>query len=99
MKEFEVEGNSLNGTPLEWDLIEVHDNSFHIIQGDKGYNATVVSYNAEEKTMVINVNGNDYDISIKDKNDLLLQKLGINMKSASVVQSIKAPMPGLIINI
>jgi biotin carboxyl carrier protein len=98
-KEFEVEGNTLNGKPLEWDLIEVHDNWFHIIQDNKGYNATLISFNAEEKTMVLNVNGNDYEISIKDKNDLLLQKLGINLKSSSVIQSIKAPMPGLIINI
>jgi biotin carboxyl carrier protein len=98
-KEFTVEGNALNGNPVEWDLIEVHENTFHIIQNHKGYNATLVSFNAEEKKMVLNVNGNDYEISIKDKNDLLLQQLGINLKSSSTIQSIKAPMPGLIINI
>jgi biotin carboxyl carrier protein len=59
----------------------------------------LVSFNAEEKTMVINVNGNDYEISIKDRNDLLLQQLGIATKASSVIQFIKAPMPGLIINV
>jgi biotin carboxyl carrier protein len=98
-QEFTVEGNSLNGIPVEWDKIELRDNSFHIIRDNKGYNATLVSFNAEEKTMVLNVNGNDYEISIKDKNDLLLQQLGINLKTSSAVQSIKAPMPGLIINV
>ena len=49
--------------------------------------------------MVLNVNGTDYEVSIKDKNDLLLQQLGISVKSSSAVQFIKAPMPGLIINV
>ncbi|MES2620501.1 MAG: biotin/lipoyl-containing protein [Bacteroidota bacterium] len=98
-KEFEVEGNSLDGNAVEWDMIEVRENTFHIIKDNKGYNATLVSFNAEEKIMVLNVNGNDYEISIKDKNDLLLQQLGINLKSSSAVQFIKAPMPGLIIQV
>jgi biotin carboxyl carrier protein len=98
-KEFTVEGNTLNGKPIEWDMIEVRENTFHIIQNNKGYSATLISFNAEEKTMVLNVNGNDYEISVKDKKDLLLQQLGINLKSSSAVLFIKAPMPGLIINI
>ncbi len=98
-QEFTVDGKNLNGTSVDWDLIEVRDNTFHIIKDNKGYNATLVSYNPEEKTMVLNVNGTDYEVSIKDKNDLLLQQLGISVKSSSAVQSIKAPMPGLIINV
>lgn len=98
-KEFSVEGTSLNGNSVDWDMIEVRENTFHIIKNNKGYNATLVSFNAEEKIMVLNVNGNDYEISINDKNDLLLQQLGISSKSSSAIQSIKAPMPGLIINV
>ncbi len=98
-KEFSVGDNELNGQAVEWDIIEVRDNTFHILKDNKSYNATLISFSAEEKTMVINVNGNDYEISIKDKYDLLLQQLGITAKSASAVQSIKAPMPGLIINV
>ena len=98
-QEFTVDGKNLNGASIDWDLIEVRDNTFHIIKDNKGYNATLVSYNPEEKTMVLNVNGTDYEVSIKDKNDLLLQQLGISVKSSSAVQFIKAPMPGLIINV
>lgn len=97
--EFTIDKNMVNGKENEWDLVEFRENTFHVIKDNKGYNAMLVSFNAEEKTMVLNVNGNDYEIAIKDKNDLLLQQLGINVKSSSVIQSIKAPMPGLIINI
>ena len=98
-KDFIVDGNSLNGTSVDVDLLQVHENSFHILRNNKSYSATLVSFNAEEKIMVLNVNGNDYEVSIKDKNDLLLQQLGISAKSSSAVQFIKAPMPGLIINV
>ena len=62
-KEFTVEGTSLNGTAVDWDLLEVRENTFHIIKNNKSYNATLISFNAEEKTMVLNVNGNDYEVS------------------------------------
>lgn len=98
-QEFTMEGNSLNGTTVDWDLLELRNDTFHIIKDNKSYNATLISFNTEEKTMVLNVNGNDYEVSIKDKNDLLLQQLGISVKTSSAIQLLKAPMPGLIINV
>ncbi len=98
-QEFTVHGSSLNGTAVDWDLLELRNDTFHIIKDNKSYNATLISFNAEEKTMVLNVNGNDYEVSIKDKNDLLLQQLGISVKTSSAIQLLKAPMPGLIINV
>jgi acetyl/propionyl-CoA carboxylase alpha subunit len=80
----------------EWDLLALENNSFHIIRDNQSYRATVININHEEKTMLINVNGNDYEISIKDKYDLLLQQMGISIKSAAQINNFKAPMPGLI---
>ena len=97
--EFTIEGKTINGVVADWDLITLSHQRLHIIKNNKSYTATPVSINAEEKTMVINVNGNDYEVSIKDKYDLLLQQLGINAKSSATVNLVKAPMPGLIINI
>lgn len=98
-KEFTVEGKNLNGSPVDFDLLEVRENTFHILRHNKSYNATLVNFNKEEKTIVLNVNGNDYEISVRDKNDLLLEKLGIKAGASANIQSVKAPMPGLIINV
>jgi Acetyl/propionyl-CoA carboxylase, alpha subunit len=89
----------IEGTPTDWDIVQVRENVFHIIRHNKCYTATLVSYNTDEKSMVLNINGTDYDVSIKDKTDLLLQKLGISNVSTKAVQHIKAPMPGLIVSI
>ncbi len=98
-KEFTIDNNSLDGTAVEWDILEVRDNTFHILLNNKSYNATLISFNREEKTMVVNVNGNDYEISVRDKYDLLLQQLGISASASAAAQNIKAPMPGLIIQL
>lgn len=98
-KEYTIDGKNMDGNPVEWDLLEVRDNTFHIIMNNKGYSAVLVSHNPDEKTMTINVNGNDYEIAVKDKYDILLQQMGISAKSSTTVNNIKAPMPGLIVNI
>ena len=98
-KEFTIDKDAIDGKPVEWDLIEVRQNTFHIIKNNKSYNATLINYNVDEKTMLVRVNGNEYQISIKDKYELLLQQLGIQAKTSTAIQHIKAPMPGLIINI
>lgn len=97
--EFLIDQQKLNGDPVEWDLIETSHNGYHIIKNNRGYNVTVKQYNPETKTAVLSVNGNDYEVSIRDKNDLLLEKLGINAKSSAAINDIKAPMPGMIIQV
>ncbi len=91
-----IDGNKIDGVEYEWDLLSLENNNFHIIKDNQSYRATVVSINHEEKTMLISVNGNDYEIGIKDKYDLLLQQMGISAKSSAKINNFKAPMPGLI---
>ncbi len=100
--EFEIQKEKdqyqLNGSAFEWDLIKLKDDSFHIIKDHQSYLAEIVQVNREEKLLVISVNGTAYQIQLQDRFDLLLKKLG--MKSAeSKVEEVKAPMPGLILDI
>jgi acetyl/propionyl-CoA carboxylase alpha subunit len=91
-----IDKGKIDGAEYEWDLLTLENNSFHIIRDNQSYRATVVSINQEEKTMLMNVNGNDYEVTIKDKYDLLLQQMGISSKSSAQINNFKAPMPGLI---
>lgn len=80
--------------------IEVVDaRNLHIIHGTKSFNATLVSFNKEEKKLCVRINGNDYDVVLKNETDLLLEKLGLNNVSKAKVNQLKAPMPGLIVSI
>ena len=51
------------------------------------------------KNMVIAVNDTEYKINIKDKFDILLEKLGMSDMAIKKMKDIKAPMPGLVIDI
>jgi len=95
-EDYTIDGNKINGAEYEWDILALANGSYHIIKDNQSYRVTVVSINHEEKTMLIQVNGNEYEISIKDKYDLLLQQMGISAVSSARVNLFKAPMPGLI---
>src|SRR6185295_9045954 len=45
------------------------------------------------------INGEKYLIQLRDKFDLLLEKMGMSGVAASKVNVIKAPMPGLIVDL
>ncbi|TAL61048.1 MAG: biotin/lipoyl-binding protein [Bacteroidetes bacterium] len=93
--DFTIDGSSEKGI----DLIEVKQGIFHIIKDSKSYNAEVLKANHEEKNFVIRVNGNKYTVQLKDKYDELLKELGIDITSAKKVKEMKAPMPGLVVDV
>lgn len=88
-----------DGKDFTFDLIEVKENSFHIIKDHKSYNAEVVSHIATEKSFQIKVNQTIYSISVKDRYDELLHQLGMDKALANKFSNIKAPMPGMVLNI
>jgi biotin carboxyl carrier protein len=84
---------------LQWDLVEYAPNCFHILYHNKSYRAEIVRSDAATKTFVIKLNGVVQTVAVKDKFDLLLEKMGMTSVNASKVNNIKAPMPGLIIDL
>ena len=102
-KNFEIipteEGFSINGQHLQWDLVQIKEGYFHILYQNKSYRAEIVSTDAASKTSTIKINGHTYLVELKDKFDLLLEKMGMNAGAGSKINNIKAPMPGLIIDL
>ncbi len=72
---------------------------FHILYHNKSYRAEVIKTDPETKTFTFKINGRNYTVTLKDKFDLLLEKMGMNNTASSKVNTIKAPMPGLIIDL
>ncbi len=93
------EGWQVDGKPVQWDLVKVSDTYFHIIHDQKSFRAEVVKADYASKAFIIKINGHKYSVNVKDKFELLLEKMGMNVGAANKVNSIKAPMPGLIIDL
>lgn len=102
-KSFEIvpdkENWLVNGSPLSWDVTALDNGHYHVIYKDKGYPAEIVKIDKEAKTVELKVNGINYSIQLRDKFDILLEKMGMNATAAGKVNVIKAPMPGLIIDL
>jgi biotin carboxyl carrier protein len=81
------------------DLVRLSEGQTHVLYNHKSYNIELISENKQEKAMAIKVNGNTYHIAIEDQYDQLLKKLGLDNLAGNKVKEVKAPMPGLVLNI
>jgi biotin carboxyl carrier protein len=92
-------GFIVNGKAVSWDVSKVRDGYFHILLNNGSYRAEVVEVDRTAKRIMIKVNGRQYPVVIKDKFDLLLEKMGMNASAGARVNHVRAPMPGLIIQL
>lgn len=97
--EKENDGWKLNGENISIDQIQISETNYHIIKDNKTYDVDVIKFNKEDKTALIKVNGTKYELKVADKFDELLKNLGMDNLAAKKVNNIKAPMPGLVLNI
>ena len=100
---FEVEKSkdlmSVNGQVLNWDIKKTGDRHYHVLYQNLSFNLELVSLDTETKTVKLKLNNKPCELKIKDKFDLLLEKLGMNNLQSNSAKEIKAPMPGLIFDI
>ena len=89
----------VNGEKTDFDFKRINDSIYHIIHNHKSYRVDILSFDSENKKFRIKVNERDYNVILKDENDLLLEKIGIQNVSETNPSCLKAPMPGLILEI
>jgi len=90
---------SVNGKELNWDIITLDNGKFNIIYKNKSLNAELIEIGENKKEVTLKIEGRVYKVSVKDKFDQLLEKMGMNNLASSKLNDIKAPMPGLILSI
>ncbi len=90
---------TIDGNNFEWDVVKIKKGNFHAIKDNKSYNIEVERMKYAEKSLVISVNGNNYSLTVKDKYDELLHTLGMDDFTTIKVKEMKAPMPGLVLDI
>ena len=88
----------VNGKEVKPDLVKISDTRFHLILDHRSYRINILNRKSE-KELAVEVNGNKYDLNIKDRYDQLLHDLGMDAALSAKADFIKAPMPGLVVNI
>nr|WP_321245301.1 acetyl-CoA carboxylase biotin carboxyl carrier protein subunit [uncultured Psychroserpens sp.] len=88
----ETESSQLNS-------IKTTDNTFHILHDNTSFKAEISASNFNNKSIQVKVNNNIYNVNIFNELDSLIKKMGFELGSSKVINEIKAPMPGLILEI
>jgi biotin carboxyl carrier protein len=86
-------------TERDYDLISNGDGSYSMIYQDQSYVIIPQEYDANAKLLSLSVNGQDLTVQIADHYDLLVKELGFALTKPNVFKDVKAPMPGLVLEI
>ncbi|WP_204345867.1 acetyl-CoA carboxylase biotin carboxyl carrier protein subunit [Psychroserpens algicola] len=79
--------------------IKTSANTYHVLHDDTSYKAEITASDVNKKSYEVKVNNNTYNINIFNALDSLIIDMGFEIGSSKIVNDIKAPMPGLILEI
>lgn len=89
---FEVDGDHL-------DFVPTGPNTFHVLLNARSYNAELLEADFAAKTFHFKINGSNYSVKLADKFDQLVNRLSLSKRASLKIKEIKAPMPGLVLEI
>lgn len=81
------------------DIVQLSPTTFNLIQDHRCVNAKLIESDPTGKRLKIEIDGEIYTIEIKDPLDQMLEKMGFGSASNKQIKEIKAPMPGLVLEI
>lgn len=90
---------TLDGQPFAWDLTALGAGRYHVLYNNRSYNAELLEIDYTTKTVALKLNGQRLEFQAKDRLDLLLDKMGLSAAVSTKVNELKAPMPGLIVDV
>lgn len=81
------------------DIVKLDNDRFNIIKNNKSYTLKVLENNVKLKQLTLEFDSQIYIVDIMDDMDILLKKMGFGDSGKKLITEIKAPMPGLVIEI
>jgi biotin carboxyl carrier protein len=89
----------IDGISVPADFSEFGKGKFHVIMNNRSYVAEVISSDKENKLFEIKIGNKIIPVQLRDKYDELLQEIGIDVVAGKKVNDIKAPMPGMVLQV
>jgi biotin carboxyl carrier protein len=93
--EFDFKKESIS----QLNAVSIETNKFHILHQNLPYKAEIVFSDFNQKKYTVKVNNNVYNIAISNALDTLIKEMGFEVGISKQVNVVKAPMPGLILEI
>jgi biotin carboxyl carrier protein len=90
---------TIAGSLADITLISEKEQIFSIKIGDKTFKSEVLKVDYQTKSFELLINFNKYKLSAADDFDLLLKQMGFGLSSGLKIKEMKAPMPGMVLNV
>lgn len=90
---------TFNVSDTEVDALDLvtRDGTHYLLDDNENYKIEVIS--TEGKTVVLKVNNTIHTVELSDPVDQLVEKMGMDKPAEIIMTDVKAPMPGLILDI
>jgi acetyl/propionyl-CoA carboxylase alpha subunit len=82
--------------------LDIHtdaDGRHHLLLNGKAYHVDNLELDYHHRRFLFRIGGNRYEVNIHDHYDRLVKQLGLHAGSGQKINAVKAPMPGLVLNI
>lgn len=80
------------------DIIK-YQTGYHVLENNESFKVDHLNIGKSPKNISVIINGNTYEFDIKDRHDLLVDRMGLADIGEKKITDIKSPMPGLILEI
>lgn len=81
------------------DLVPLSPTEFNALKDHQSINARLIEADELYKTFTIETGGETFTVTIKDPLDQQLEQMGLGSATSKQLKEIKAPMPGLVLEI
>ncbi|WP_074409233.1 MULTISPECIES: acetyl-CoA carboxylase biotin carboxyl carrier protein subunit [Aquimarina] len=81
------------------DIVSNSKSTHHILKNNKSFHTEIVQSDFNTKKYTVKVNNNSYQVDITNELDAQIAAMGFSIGSSKQVNAIKAPMPGLLLDI
>ena len=89
----------LNSEKFEIEIIKKNNNELIISRDGKKHVARLLAIDSENKIITLKIDGYRFEVKLTDEYDFLLQSLGMDAGSTKKVNELKAPMPGVVVDV
>ncbi|MCH1472638.1 MAG: acetyl-CoA carboxylase biotin carboxyl carrier protein subunit, partial [Bacteroidia bacterium] len=88
----------IDNDEANYDLVKNGDNGYHLIYDNQSFNIEVLNKDTHSGELTLKINGRVISTQLQNKLADLLKKMGMD-NNKKKLKDLKAPMPGLVLDI
>lgn len=93
--EFECDGKAI----ASLDAQPISASKFHVLKNHRSFKAEILNTDFYNKKYTVRINSNNYEVKISNELDILIDEMGLSLGNGILINDIKAPMPGIILEV